>query len=61
MNKHKKLIVLIAVLLAIPYPTWYAANYYAAGLVDQTSLIEFGMEDDFLYCHKCRNRRTSIT
>lgn len=53
-KQYKKLIILIAILLAIPYPSWYGVNYYVAGLVDQTQLIEYGMVDDFLYCNDWR-------
>ena len=42
------------ILAALPFPTWYYGNWYAAGLVDQNQLIEFGMEEDFLYCNKWR-------
>lgn len=52
-TQYRKLILLI-ILLAIPYPIWHAINYYAAGLVDQTALIEFGYEDDFMYCNDWR-------
>ena len=51
-KKYKILIILIVILLTSPYPVWYWANWYGAGLVDQTSLIEFGMEEDFIHCHK---------
>jgi len=54
MKARKKLILLIALLLAILYPSWYCINWYAAGLADQVELIEFNMEDDFLYCNKWR-------
>ena len=55
-KQYIKLITLIIILLAIPYPTWYATNYYTAGLIDQTQLIEYGMEDDFIYCNDWRPR-----
>ena len=35
-------------------------NYYAAGLVDQKQLLEFGMEDDFEYCYKWRPDQSEI-
>ena len=54
MKSKGKLIVLLAVLMAIPYPAWYGVNYYAAGLMDQTTLIELGYEDDFFYCQEWR-------
>lgn len=54
MKNKLKLIVLIIIVLALPYPAWYGVNYYAAGLVDQTQLIEFGLEDDFFYCNEWR-------
>jgi hypothetical protein len=50
----KKIIFLIVVVFIIAIPGWNAANYYAAGLVNQTDLIEFGYEEDFLYCQKWR-------
>ena len=31
------------------YPAWYGINWYVAGLVEQTALIEFGMEEDLIY------------
>ena len=51
---NKRLIIIITVLLGLIYPVYYTTHWYAAGLVDQTQLIEFGMEDDFLYCQKWR-------
>lgn len=59
-KQYKKLILLIVIILSIPYPSWYAVNYYAAGLADQTSLIEYGMEDDFMYCNDWRPERLDM-
>lgn len=53
-KQYKKLIILLMILLAIPYPAYYGVNYYAAGLVDQTKLIEYRMQDAFLYCNDWR-------
>ena len=46
-----RLIVLSLLVSGSTYITWYGGNYYAAGLVDQTMLIEFDMDDDFWYCY----------
>ena len=53
---HKKILILIIVLLTIPYPVWYAVNYYAAGLNPENfpKYVEFGMAEDFLYCYEWR-------
>ena len=53
-KQYRKLIILIIILLAFPYPVWYCVNHYTAGLVDQTQLIEFGMQEDFVYCQEWR-------
>ena len=61
MQSTKKLIILIIIVLAIPYPAWYGVNYYSAGLVDQTQLIEFGMQEDFVYCQNWRPDLLDVT
>ena len=53
-RKSIRITILTVILAALPYPLWNASNWYAAGLVDQHQLIEFGMEEDFLYCNKWR-------
>lgn len=52
--QYRKLIILVTMLGGLSYIAWFGVNRYAAGLCDQTQLIEFGMEDDFLYCNKWR-------
>ena len=54
MKGKRRIIALLIILAALPYPAWYGVNWYAAGLVDQTQLIEFGMQDDFIYCNDWR-------
>ena len=51
---NKKLILIVVLLIVLTFPAWYGVNYYAAGLVKQEQLIEFGMEEEFLYCNKWR-------
>ena len=53
-KSYKKIILLVIFVLAIPYPSWYGVNWYAAGMVDQTDLITFGYQEDFVYCQKWR-------
>lgn len=53
-KRQYKFILLTIILLTTLYSSWYGVNYYAAGLADQTSLIEYGMEDDFIYCNDWR-------
>ena len=53
-NVNIRFVVLAIFLIGIAYPAWYGVNYYTAGLVKQEKLIEFGMEEDFLYCHAWR-------
>ena len=52
-----RIAVLLILLAALLFPVWYAVNWYSAGLVDQSKLIEFGMEEDFFYCHQWRPER----
>ena len=52
--KFKRTVILIIILLGISCFAWYGVNYYAAGMVNQTQLIEFGFEEDFLYCNEWR-------
>ena len=59
-KKHKIAFISFILLLVIAYPTWYGVNYYAAGTVDQISLIEFGMQEDFKYCKKWRPEELDI-
>lgn len=60
-----RLIIIISILLLLIYPIWYGANWYAAGLIDQTKLIEYNMVDDFFYCQEWRpelfNKNAKIT
>ena len=51
---HGKLISLILVVSVFGLGGWYSVNYYAAGIVDQTRLVEYGYEDDFDYCYAWR-------
>ena len=53
-NPYSRLTALSIILLTISYTLWYGVNWYAAGLTDQTDLIEFGMEEDFIYCNDWR-------
>ena len=55
-----RLIVLSLLVSGSTYITWYGGNYYAAGLVDQTMLIEFDMDDDFWYCYNWRPDKLDI-
>ena len=57
---NHKLFAIKIFLLSLIYPIYYSVNWYAAGLVDQHQLIEFGMEEDFLYCHKWRPEKLNI-
>ena len=54
MTLKYRLLLIIILLGTLIYPVWYAVNWYAAGLIDQTQLIEFGMDEDFIYCHSWR-------
>ena len=47
LKSHRRIKVLVLILAGLPYPVWYGVNWYAAGLVTQTALIEFNFEDDF--------------
>ena len=47
-------IILTLFLSLFSYFSWYWVNWYSAGLVDQIDLIEFDMEDDFIYCNDWR-------
>ena len=60
-RSKKRLIFIMIILCSMIYPIYYATHWYAAGLVDQNQLIEFGMEGDFLYCNKWRPDNTGRT
>lgn len=52
--KLRKTIILLGLFITISWLTWYGGKYYTAGLIDQTALIEYGMEEDFIHCNKWR-------
>ena len=55
MNKTSvKYLLLFVTAILFSWGSWHGINWYAAGKVEQTSLIEFSYEEDFLYCHKWR-------
>ena len=55
-----RLSIIVFSLSLIGFIAYVQINRYAAGLIDQSKLIEFGMEEDFMYCQKWRPEKFNI-
>ena len=60
LNKKYKFTLIGVILLSLYFCSWYCVNWFSAGLTDQLKLIEFGMQEDFIYCNDWRPELLSL-